>query len=41
MKSSLTGESLNVDKADIVLQEETPLADRVNMVYSGTLVTYG
>ena len=40
-ESSLTGESLNVDKADIVLQDETPLADRVNMVYSGTLVTYG
>ena len=30
-----------MDKADIVLQDETPLADRVNMVYSGTLVTYG
>lgn len=40
-ESALTGESTNVDKQDIEISEETPLADRVNMVYSGTLVTYG
>lgn len=40
-ESSLTGESTNIDKADTVLAAETPLADRVNMVYSGSLVTYG
>jgi len=40
-ESSLTGESTNVDKTDTVLEEELPLADRINMVYSGTLVTYG
>ena len=40
-ESSLTGESNNVDKKDILIKEETPLADRVNMVYSGSLVTYG
>lgn len=40
-ESSLTGESSNVDKRDVRLYEETPLADRINMVYSGSLVTYG
>jgi len=40
-ESSLTGESLNVDKKDIEISEELPLGDRVNMVYSGSLVTYG
>ncbi len=40
-ESSLTGESTNVDKKEIDLTEEAPLADRVNMVYSGSLVTYG
>lgn len=40
-ESALTGESTNVDKLETVLKEEVPLADRVNMVYSGTLVTYG
>lgn len=40
-ESSLTGESTNVDKADVVLEGEQALADRVNMVYSGSLVTYG
>ena len=33
-ESSLTGESTNVDKMDIDIQEELALADRVNMVYS-------
>ncbi len=40
-ESSLTGESTNVDKTDTILEGELPLADRINMVYSGTLVTYG
>lgn len=40
-ESSLTGESANVDKSDAVITEEVALADRVNMVYSGSLVTYG
>ncbi len=40
-ESSLTGESVNVDKTDKVIEEEVPLADRTNMVYSGSLVTYG
>ena len=40
-ESSLTGESTNVDKEDGVIMEEAALADRKNMVYSGSLVTYG
>lgn len=40
-ESSLTGESQNVDKSEDQLMEDLPLADRTNMVYSGSLVTYG
>lgn len=40
-ESSLTGESTNVDKKETDITEEMPLADRTNMVYSGSLVTYG
>lgn len=40
-ESSLTGESTNVDKNDEVISDEVPLADRTNMVFSGSLVTYG
>ena len=40
-ESSLTGESLNVEKTDGVIEEDAALADRINMVYSGSLVTYG
>lgn len=40
-ESSLTGESTNVEKTDTVIEGEAALADRVNMVYSGSLVTYG
>lgn len=40
-ESSLTGESTNVDKKEVCLDGEMPLGDRVNMVYSGSLVTYG
>lgn len=40
-ESSLTGESINVDKQAVELTEEAPLGDRINMVYSSSLVTYG
>lgn len=40
-ESSLTGESTNVEKMDTVIEGKVALADRVNMVYSGSLVTYG
>lgn len=40
-ESSLTGESTNVDKQEAALAKEAALADRTNMVYSGSLVTYG
>lgn len=41
-ESALTGESLGVEKTtDIIKEEEVPLGDRVNMVYSGSFVTYG
>ncbi len=40
-ESSLTGESTNVDKKDEEIFGDVALGDRVNMVYSGSLVTYG
>lgn len=41
-ESSLTGESLPVEKnADLVLNKNTPLAERKNMAYSGSMVTNG
>ncbi|MGN0633303.1 MAG: cation-translocating P-type ATPase [Oscillospiraceae bacterium] len=40
-ESALTGESLNVDKTDGEITGDVPLADRKNMVYSGSFVTYG
>ncbi len=40
-ESALTGESLNVEKEDSVIDGEVPLGDRKNMVYSGSFVTYG
>lgn len=41
-ESSLTGESVPVKKdATVLLAVNTPLADRSNMVYSSTVVTYG
>ena len=40
-ESALTGESVPVAKAELVLDPETVLADRANMLFSGTLVTAG
>ena len=40
-ESALTGESLPVEKKACLLEDKTSLADRVNMGYSSTLVTYG
>jgi cation-transporting ATPase F len=40
-ESTLTGESLPVQKENVALPEETLLSDRRNMAYSSTLVTHG
>jgi Ca2+-transporting ATPase len=40
-ESALTGESVPVIKKEQTLDPETILADRRNMAYAGTLVTYG
>lgn len=40
-ESSLTGESANIDKKDEEIAGEAALGDRFNMVFSGSLVTYG
>lgn len=40
-ESSLTGESLPVEKFGSPIKKETVLAERYNMVYAGSLVTYG
>ena len=40
-ESSLTGESNGIDKTDGILEGERALGDRLNMVFSGSLVTYG
>ncbi|MBO5372343.1 MAG: cation-translocating P-type ATPase [Lachnospiraceae bacterium] len=40
-ESSLTGESTNVEKVESVLEGTPALGDRINMVFSGSLVTYG
>ncbi|MBE9550406.1 MAG: cation-transporting P-type ATPase [Proteobacteria bacterium] len=40
-ESALTGESLPVEKQAGVLEHDLQLADRSNMAYSSTLVTYG
>jgi len=41
-EAALTGESVPVAKAaEVCLERDTPLADRRNMAYASTLVTYG
>ena len=40
-ESSLTGESLAVEKNDQVIKKEVSLHERYNMVYAGTNVVYG
>lgn len=41
-ESSLTGESLPIEKnADLILNKNTPLAERKNMAYSGSLIVSG
>lgn len=40
-ESTLTGESIAVEKRETTLDEHTLLADRCNMAYSSTLVTFG
>lgn len=40
-EAALTGESVPVEKMDTVLSSGVPLAERVNMAYAGTGVTYG
>jgi Ca2+-transporting ATPase len=40
-ESALTGESVPVQKAETVLDEDMVIGDRHNMAFSSTLVTYG
>lgn len=40
-ESALTGESLGVEKTTETIEGTASLGDRVNMVYSGSFVTYG
>ncbi|MFC2033338.1 cation-translocating P-type ATPase [Chloroflexota bacterium] len=40
-ESALTGESVPVDKHTRALPGELPLAERKNLVYMGTIITYG
>jgi Ca2+-transporting ATPase len=40
-EAALTGESAPVEKTADPVSAEAPLADRVNMIFSGTAVTYG
>ncbi len=40
-ESSLTGESVPVEKSTDPLEENTEVADRVNMIYKGTAMTRG
>lgn len=40
-ESALTGESLGIEKNIEQIEGEVPLGDRINMVYSGSFVTYG
>lgn len=40
-EASLTGESVSVNKQDVVISGEKALAERKNMIFSGTVVTGG
>jgi len=40
-ESSLTGESVPIPKKVMVLEGETPVADRLNSVFAGTVITNG
>lgn len=40
-ESSLTGESVSVEKTVDVVEGEVPIGDRMNMAFSGSFVTYG
>ncbi|MBR5289891.1 MAG: cation-translocating P-type ATPase [Erysipelotrichaceae bacterium] len=41
-ESALTGESVPVHKhADVIMQDNVPLGDQKNMVFAGTVCTYG
>jgi len=40
-ESALTGESMPVEKQDKILDKNTSLAERLNMIYTGTFVTNG
>jgi Ca2+-transporting ATPase len=40
-ESSLTGESIPVEKSESLLPAETILAERSNIAHSGTIITYG
>lgn len=40
-ESALTGESVPVEKSVLPLARDTPLAERTNMAYAGSFVTFG
>ncbi len=40
-ESSLTGEAESVEKISDTIPDDVPLGDRKNMIFSGSLVTYG
>ena len=41
-ESALTGESVPVEKSSSIIQEEeVPIGDRINMLFSSSLITYG
>ena len=40
-EAALTGESIPVRKETAALAEDVPVGERVNMVFAGTIVTYG
>ena len=40
-ESLLTGESDSIEKSSETIKDDTVLADRKNMAYTGTMITYG